>query len=69
MQHNEVVGKWLKHSVGYDFETIILGISWFVENTLAYNKKRNHSELEELYQGTIQLLEFIKKSKYLYSRI
>ncbi|WP_426949927.1 hypothetical protein [Bacillus mycoides] len=61
IQHSEVVGKWLNNSVGHDFQTIILGIYWFVENAIATNKNRNQSELEELYLGIIQLLDFIKK--------
>ncbi|HDX9535327.1 TPA: ATP-binding protein [Bacillus thuringiensis] len=60
IQHSEVCGKWLDYSVGHNFQTIILGINWYVENSLATNQSRKNSELEELYQGVIQLLDFIK---------
>ncbi|HDR4910881.1 TPA: hypothetical protein QCR52_001295 [Bacillus cereus] len=60
IQHSEIVGKWLNCSVGHNFQTIILGVYWYVENALATNQTRKHSELEELYSGIIQLLDFIK---------
>lgn len=62
IQHNEVIGKWLNLSVGHDFDTIILCISWYLENTISGNKKlSNISELEGFYYGILRLLELISK--------
>lgn len=59
--HDDIVGKWINSTVGHDFETILLGISWYVENKIAgNNKKSKESELGELFIGIGQLLEFIR---------
>lgn len=60
IQHEEVIGQYLNYSVGQSFETIILGISWFVENTIASNKNLRESYLSELFVGVLQLLELIR---------
>ncbi|KRF52560.1 hypothetical protein ASG99_12425 [Bacillus sp. Soil768D1] len=60
IQHNEVIGQSISYAIGQSFETILLGVSWFVENSIASNKHRSESELGELFMGVFQLLELIR---------
>jgi hypothetical protein len=60
IHHNEVIGKYLSYSGGQRFETITLGISWFIENSIASNRNFSRSELSDFFIGVLQLLELIK---------
>lgn len=60
IHHNEVIGKYLNYSMGQSFETIVLGISWYVENTIAGTKNLGNSELSDLFSAIFQLLELIR---------
>ncbi len=60
IQHDEIIGQSLNCAEGKDLETISLGISWFVENSIAKNKYRKESELDDLFLGIFQLLDLIK---------
>ncbi|WP_342541949.1 ATP-binding protein [Paenisporosarcina sp. FSL H8-0542] len=60
IQHDEVIGESLKHSAGKSFETIALGLSWYVENIIARTKNHNESSLDDFFMRIYQLLELIR---------
>ncbi|PFK43442.1 hypothetical protein COJ23_25105 [Priestia megaterium] len=62
IQHDNIIGKWMKSAIGFDYNTIYLCASWYIENFITGRNvsKRNSSELNDLYSGTIQLLSLIQ---------
>lgn len=60
IQHSEVIGKSLSNATGQSFETIILGVSWYIENTIGSHRNMNESELDSLFMSINELIQFLK---------
>jgi len=63
IQHNDVIGKALYNSMGDSFETIMVGVNWFIENEILSNKSLNDSKLNELFVNILSLANFVHHIK------
>ncbi|PWU70437.1 ATP-binding protein [Gracilibacillus dipsosauri] len=59
-QHDEVIGQYINLSLGNRFETIILGLSWYIENKIISFKNHTQSTLNDLFMTSLQLLDLIR---------
>ncbi|KJR46716.1 hypothetical protein UF75_2899 [Desulfosporosinus sp. I2] len=59
-QHDELIAKWIYHSLGQNYETVFLVISWFIENAILKNKRAyKESTLNNIFSGTMAQLGMI----------
>ncbi|QSO54066.1 ATP-binding protein [Alicyclobacillus curvatus] len=59
VQHSQLIGKWMHDTIGHDFETIDVVISWFIENSIAA-RRQSRADLDGLFAGSMQVLEMLR---------